>query len=189
MENYPKAVHITDWFILSVYAYNVDDLWSYIAWSATANIEIFLLIWELCDSKAPNNTVPAALLPEHEVLWFEASMHDVFTVHFLKSSQDRGNDLLSLIGLEIILLKYVLIFDFVGKCSSLEQLHHHINRIFRLKNLKEFHAIIMVKTPHNFYLFDEALFPFFLTVNEVLRKSFHCIFFTILRLLNQINWG
>ncbi len=50
-------------------------------------------------------------------------MHDILAVHFLKSFQDAGNDLLYLIGLESILPKVLLIFDFISELYSLEILH------------------------------------------------------------------
>lgn len=89
MEDESQTEHIADGLILGAHVFDIDHLGRHVAWSSTAHEEILLLIGELSQSKISNHAIPAAFLPEDQVLRFEISVHDLLRMHFLESQKDR----------------------------------------------------------------------------------------------------
>lgn len=84
-------------------------------------------------------------------------------MHGLEASQDRIDYLLGL-----LLLKFIFCFDFIVKLTSAQKLNNDVKRVLGLENFVELHQVFVIQAPHDFYLFDQAFFPFILAVGRLL---------------------
>jgi len=115
VEYQAQAEHIANWLILGLHVFDVDNLRGNVARSSTSYEQILLSITKLSQPKVSNDQVTASRLSEDEIFWFEITMHDLFTVHFIQPVENGKNYLLNLVGLE-----FFLGFDFIMKKTALQ---------------------------------------------------------------------
>ena len=78
-------------------------------------------------------------------------------------------------------------FDLVTKLSSFQHFHTDVNGVLRLKHSINFHEVLVVEHPHDFYLIYQGFLPFFFAVGALFRKGLGCISIVVLVFYHKID--
>ena len=169
MENEAQTDHVAYRPILRLHIFDVDDFGSYIAWGAAPDEEVLLSVGELGKAEIGNHAFRASGVSEDKVLGFEVSMHYRLAVHFLQAAENRKDDSPGFVRSEL-----VLGLDLVVQKSSLQQLHHYVERVVGFEDFEQPHAVFVVQAAHYLDFFEQALLPLLLAVGCLFREGLHC---------------
>lgn len=111
-------------------------------------------------------------------------MHYLFAVHFFESVQNRNDDLFYLMRLE-----FVLGLDLVIELTSFQEFHNDVERVIRLIDFEELHAVFVIEVSHYLYLLNEALLSLLLTVGGLFGEGLDGIVLAFLKFLCQVDRG
>jgi len=102
MEYQAQAEHIANGIILSLHIFDVDYFRSHIARGTAPNEKILISVCELGQTEISYDAFSASRISEDQILRFEISVHYLFAVHFLESTQNGKNDLFGLLWSKLL---------------------------------------------------------------------------------------